>query len=337
MVWNLLFLSAFRCLLSACNFYIAGGSTVPHRTARLGADHAPQDHARSSAPDHARCDCVEAACLHRAMRLMHRAMQAPHTGHPASPPAAASLWPHVPRSTSTWVRLGRCEPLAARGQTQALARSDHDGAGRSAPAMADSGVGCVLGTGTDGPRCGPLGTRAGSQHASAWGVRLMARGYAAARPQRGYGRSSPRRLRSAGNGAWLGTSAGVRPRARSATGARARLATGSWARLAPARLATGRSASASPGGPRRSSTGAAPRLERSWWLGHDPAGVDRARALLGACALGGGVVQAQAQVRSAVWARGARSRRGHGQSPARTPAAGSGGGHGGGWIGLGKP
>jgi hypothetical protein len=33
MVWNLLFLSAFRCLLSACNFYIVGGSTVPHRTA----------------------------------------------------------------------------------------------------------------------------------------------------------------------------------------------------------------------------------------------------------------------------------------------------------------
>lgn len=84
-----------------------------------------------------------------------------------------------------------------------------------------------------------------------------------------------------------------------ATGARARLATGSWARLAPARLATGRSASASPDGPRRSSTGGAPRLERSWWLGHGPAGVDRARALLGTTALGGGTVRAQAQVRPA--------------------------------------
>jgi hypothetical protein len=112
----------------------------------------------------------------------------------------------------------------------------------------------ALCTGNGGLRCGlrarhqhrrapmwPLGTRAGSQHASAWGVRLMARGYAAARPRCGYGRSSPRasarpplararRLLSAGNGAWLGTSAGVRPRARSAPGTQALLA------LARARL-----------------------------------------------------------------------------------------------------
>jgi hypothetical protein len=51
------------------------------------------------------------------------------------------------------------------------------------------------------------------------------------------------------------------------------------------------------GGPQRSSSGAAPRLERFWRLGHGPAGVDRVRALLGASALGGGAVKAQVRRR----------------------------------------
>lgn len=170
-------------------------------------------------------------------------MDGPSPMRPRSAPGAEGL---SPGAAGSWRDAGASGPRRRSG-----AAAVGPGAGAASPRETadERSPGGAASTLAEGRRAPTAPTRASRP----------------ARPPRGHEQRDalPPGKGTAGLGLGLGPSAGagaVRPQHQHP--------------CIPARRVPGRLASASPGGPRRSSSGATPRLERSWRLGHGPADVD---------------------------------------------------------------